>query len=248
MATIICKGHIFKNIDAVIFDKDGTLADSESFLRQLAIKRAELIAKQIPQLYQPLLQAFGVTPEYLNPTGLMAVGSHRENQIVAAGYISQMGKSWFDSLAISAQCFAEAENFLPTRGSISPLFAGSLDVLKTISEAGIKVGILSADSTKGVEEFVVNHQLSPYIDLMMGVDGSLSKPDPRLFLEACAQLLVSPKNTLMVGDSQGDISMAKNAHAGGVIGIYWHSPEANHLQSADVVISDLAQFTIVMDN
>ena len=244
MATITYKQNIFKNIEAIIFDKDGTLADSESFLRQLALKRAALISEQVPGLYENLLMAFGVTSEYINPTGLMAVGSHRENQLVAAGYIAQTGKSWFDSLAISAQCFADAENVLPTRGMLSPLFAGSLDVLQTISKAGIKIGILSADTTEGVEDFVNNHQLSPYIDLMMGVDEGISKPDPRLFLSACAKLGVNPQNTLMIGDSQGDISMARNAYAGGVIGICWNFPEANHLQSADIVISDLAQLSI----
>ena len=78
----------------------------------------------------------------------------------------------------------------------------------------------------------------------MGVDGSISKPDPRMYLSACAKLAVNPQNTLMIGDSQGDIFMAKNAHAGGVIGIYWNYPEANHLQAADMVISDLAQLVI----
>ena len=247
MATIICKQHIFQDIEAIIFDKDGTLADSESFLRELAMKRAALISEQIPGLYETLLTAFGVTPQYIDPTGLMAVGSHQENLIVSAGYIAQTGKkSWFDSLTISSQCFAAAQASMPTRSSISPLFTGSLDILQTISKARIKIAILSADTTQGVKDFVTNHQLSHYIDLMMGVDGALSKPDPRLFLNACAQLEVNPQNTLMIGDSQGDIAMAKNAHAGGVIGIYWNCPEASHLQSADVVICDLAELSIVI--
>lgn len=68
---------------------------------------------------------------------------------------------------------------------------------------------MSADTTQGVKDFVENHQLSPYIDFIMGVDGGLSKPDPRLYLQTCQQLGVNPLNTLMVGDSQGDIAMAK---------------------------------------
>jgi phosphoglycolate phosphatase len=38
--------------------------------------------------------------------------------------------------------------------------------------------------------------------------------------------------------------MAKNAQAGGVIGICWKYPQAPHLESADVVISDLAQLQL----
>ena len=244
MSTITCQQHVFKNIEAIIFDKDGTLADSEGFLRQLAMKRASLVNDRIAGLYEPLLKAYGVTPRYIDPKGLMAVGSNRENQLVTAGFIAPTGKSWFDCLDIASQCFTDAEKSLPTRGDTSPLFAGSLDVLKNIFNAGVKIGILSADTTQGVKDFVHNHQLTPYIDLMMGVDGGISKPDPRLYLNACASLGVAPRNTIMVGDSQGDISMAKKAGASGVIGIYWHSQEAEHLQMADVVISDLAQLVI----
>lgn len=242
---IRCQEKIFDNINAIIFDKDGTLADSENFLRELALKRARLIDANIPGIGEPLLMAFGVERDYLNPTGLMAVGSHRENEIVAAGYIAETGKSWFESLEIAKKCFTEAEKSLPTRGSISPLFTGSLDVLKLLSEAGLKLGILSADTTAGVQEFVNNHQLSPYINLMMGVDSGLSKPDPALFLSACAKLGVKPENTLMVGDSQGDIAMGKSAKSAGVIGICWKHPQTNHLASADVIISDLSEIKIL---
>ncbi|BAQ59605.1 haloacid dehalogenase/epoxide hydrolase family [Geminocystis sp. NIES-3708] len=244
MRTIICQKKSFENVEAIIFDKDGTLADSESFLRELAFKRARLIDAQIPGIYEPLLMAFGVENDYLNPTGLMAVGSNRENQIVSAGYIAETGRSWFESLAIAEQCFINAEKSFPSRGKTSPLFAGSLEVLQTLKQAGLKIAILSADTTAGVQEFVINHQLNPYIDLIMGVDSGLSKPDPRLYLQACEKLGVKPENSLMIGDSQGDISMAKNAQAGGVIGICWKYSSAPHLEVADVVISDLAQIKL----
>ncbi|BAQ66398.1 HAD family hydrolase [Geminocystis sp. NIES-3709] len=244
MVNVICKEKIFKNIEAIIFDKDGTLADSESFLRELALKRARLIDAQIPGIYEPLLMAFGVENDYLNPTGLMAVGSNRENQIVAAGYIAETGKSWFEALSIASESFNNAEKSFPIRGKTSPIFAGSLEVLQFLKQKGLKMAILSADTTKGVKEFVENHQLSDYIDLIMGVDTGLFKPDPRLFLQACDKMNVKPENTLMIGDSQGDIAMAKNAKAGGVIGICWKYPEAPHLNTADVVISDLADLQL----
>lgn len=244
MINVICKQKTFENIEAIIFDKDGTLADSENFLRELAFKRARLIDAQIPGIYEPLLMAFGVENDYLNPTGLMAVGSNKENQIVAAGYIAETGRSWFESLSIASESFNNAEKSFPHRGKTSPLFAGSLEILQELKQRGLKIAILSADTTEGVREFVTTHALDDYIDLIMGVDSGLFKPDPRLFLQACDTLGVKPENSLMIGDSQGDISMAKNAQAGGVIGICWKYPEAPHLQTADVVISDLAQLQL----
>ncbi len=242
---IRCKGRLFAQIEAIILDKDGTIADSEDFLRQLAIYRAKLIDAKIPGIYQSLLKAFGVGENYFNPTGLMAVGSNRENQIVAAGLIAAAtGKSWFDALTIAASCFQEAEKALPKRGYISPLFAGSLAVIQQLAAKGLKLAILSADTTENVKDFVETHQLTPYIDSIMGVDGNISKPDPRLYLAVCEQLGVKPENTIMVGDSPGDIAMARKANAGGVIGICWKFPDTSHLQQADVVIRHLAEIQI----
>jgi phosphoglycolate phosphatase len=245
LVSLTCGQKKFEQIEAIIFDKDGTLADSQNFLRELGIKRARMIDAQIPGIGEPLLMAFGIEDDCLNPTGLMAVGSHKENEIVAAGYIAETGRSWFESLSIARHAFAEADKYLPQRGSTSPLFAGSLEVLRFLAEAGLKLGILSADTTTGVKSFVANHQLSDYIQLTMGVDSGLTKPDPALFLQACQALGVEPQATLMVGDSQGDIAMAKAAGAAGVIGICWGNPEAAHLETADVAIAQLEEIKVI---
>ena len=80
----------------------------------------------------------------------------------------------------------------------------------------------------------------------MGVDSAyLSKPDPALFRQACQTLGVEPSATLMVGDSVGDIEMARNAGAAGCIGICWRNPVAAHLQTADVAIATLDEIQIV---
>jgi len=42
----------------------------------------------------------------------------------------------------------------------------------------------------------------------------------------------------MVGDSLGDIEMARGAGAAGCIGICWNKPAAAHLQAADVAIAN----------
>ncbi|MEW5860786.1 MAG: HAD family hydrolase [Cyanobacteriota bacterium] len=247
MVTIRCREVTFPNIQAVIFDKDGTLEDSESFLRKLGQKRSRIIDAQIPGTGDPLLMAFGINGDTLDPTGLLAVGSHGENEIAAAAYIAETGRGWLESRAIARRAFNEAEQFLKDAAP-SPLFVGSLEVLQLLFEAGLKLGILSAASTSRVEAFVKRHQLSPYIQLEMGVDEGPSKPDPALFVQACQRLGVAPSHTLMVGDSAGDIQMARQAGAAGCIGICWGKPEAAHLESADVAIAQLDEIQILDAN
>ncbi|HEY9666965.1 MAG TPA: HAD family hydrolase [Coleofasciculaceae cyanobacterium] len=245
MVTICCRNVTFPNIQAVIFDKDGTLEDSQAFLRELGQKRSRLIDAHIPGIGEPLLMAFGIDGQKLDPTGLMAVGSRRENEIAAAAYIAETGRGWLESLAIARRAFEDADYYLKDAANTSPLFAGSLDVLKFLWDAGLKLGILSAARTERVQAFVKRHQLDAYIQLQQGVDDGPSKPDPSLFLQACQTLGVEPSLTLMVGDSAGDIEMAHRAGAAGCIGICWGTPEAAHLEAADVVISQLDEIQVV---
>ena len=206
-------------------------------------KRSRLIDAQIPGIGEPLLMAFGINGNSLDPTGLLAVGSRRETEIAAAAYIAETGKGWLESLALARRAFEEADRYIGT--APSPLFVGSLEVLKYLSEAGLKLGILSAASTERVRAFALRHQLQDYVQLQMGVDSAeLSKPNPALFLQACQALGVEPGATLMVGDSAGDIEMARNAGAAGCIGIYWGKLVAAHLQTADVAIASLDQIQI----
>ena len=244
MVTIRCRDVTFSNIQAVIFDKDGTLEDSQVFLRELGQKRSRIIDAQIPGIGEPLLMAFGINGDTLDPTGLMAVGSRRESEIAAAAYIAETGRGWLEALKIARNAFEEADRYFKD-ATTSPLFAGSLEVLKYLSDVGLKLGILSAARTSRVQAFVKRHQLEPYIQLQQGVDEGPSKPDPALFLQACHTLGVEPASTLMVGDSAGDIEMARRAGAAGCIGICWGNPAAAHLETADVAIAQLDEIQLL---
>ncbi|NDJ23909.1 HAD-IA family hydrolase [Nostoc sp. B(2019)] len=242
MVTIKCGNIKFPNIQAILFDKNGTLEDSETYLRSLAQRGARLIDAQIPGIGEPLLMAFGINGNNLDPAGLISVASRRETEVAAAAYIAETGRGWFESLEIARQALDEAEKYIGR--TPSPLFVGSLEVLKYLRERGLKLGILSAATTQEVRKFVADHQLSDYIQLEMGVDEGPSKPDPILFVQACQALGVEPSTTLMVGDSVGDMQMARNAKAAGCIGITWVGKSEN-VQGADVVIHQLEEIQIL---
>ncbi|MBD2521598.1 HAD family hydrolase [Nostoc sp. FACHB-133] len=244
MATIKCRKITFDNIQAILFDKNGTLEDSETYLRSLAQKATRLIDAQIPGTGEPLLMAFGINGNLLDPAGLISVASRRETEVAAAAYIAETGKGWFESLKIARQALDEAEKYIEQ--TPSPLFVGSLDLLKYLRKGGLKLGILSAATTDEVNKFVAHHQLSDYIQLKMGVDEGPSKPDPVLFLQACEALGVEPGATLMVGDAVGDMEMARDAKAAGCIGITWVG-KSDNVRGADVVINQLDEIQILED-
>ncbi|BCL36418.1 HAD family hydrolase [Nostoc sp. MS1] len=242
MATIKCRDITFTNIQAIIFDKNGTLEDSEVYLRSLGQKAARIIDAQFPGTGEPLLMAYGINGDVLDPAGIVAVSSRRETEIATAAYIAETGKGWFDSLRTARQALDDAEKYLGV--TPAPLFTGALEILQSLSAAGLKLGIVSAASTQEVKNFVTHHQLTNYIQAQIGVDDGPSKPDPILLLQACKILGVEPSATLMVGDAVGDVQLARNAKAAGCIGISWINKPHN-VQGADVVISRLDEIQIV---
>ncbi len=242
MISINCLNRQFTDIQAIIFDKDGTLEDSGDYLRNLAQKRARLIDAQIPGVGEPLLMAFGVHDGGLDPAGLQAVGSRYENEIAAAAYIAETGRGWSAALDIVRGAFSEVDRVMES--TPNAMFPGCQESIESFAGARLKLGIVSAATTSQVVKFAHYHKLQPYFQVLLGSDLQFAKPDPRLFQFACQELGVNPAQTLMVGDSSWDMMMGSQGVAAGCIGISW-GRSMQPLKMADVSIEDLSQLQII---
>ena len=218
---IACPSIKYEKIAAIIFDKDGTLENSSVYWRMVGSERARLIDAQIPGVGEPLMMAFGIIDNTLDPQGLMAVGSREENEIAAAAYIAETGRSWSESRQIARSTFAEVaeSKYLSKTVKSAPLYEDVRETLQKLSNRELKIGILSADSTEAVKKFVAEHQLQDYVQLCRGTDNHIVKPNPQLLLQACKDLKVAPEQTLMVGDASVDMIMAKTAKVAGAVAI-----------------------------
>lgn len=242
MPSILTPTCQFTDIEAIIFDKDGTLEDSGDYLRTLSQKRARLIDAQIPGVGEPLLMAFGVRDASLDVAGLQAVGSRHENEVAAAAYIAETGRGWSEAVQIARQAFVEADRVMAS--TPAAMFGGCEIAIAAFAGAGLKLGIVSAATTRQVTQFVEYHQLQAHFQILLGSELEFAKPDPRLFRQACQQLGVNPDRTLMVGDSHWDMSMARQGGAAGCIGINWGRFGSTALAGADVTIAKLAELQI----
>ncbi|WP_028946775.1 HAD family hydrolase [Synechocystis sp. PCC 6714] len=245
MVSITVQGKTFTHIQALIFDKDGTLENSKVYLEKLTVARLALLEQEIPKpnFGDRLAGAFGFdrSNEQLDPGGLMAVGSRRDNIIAAASYIAEQGYGWFESLDMANSCFDEADRQIIANGDTCPMFPGVEKSLQFWQSQGVKVAILSAARQWSVERFIRDHKLESLVDVAKGSDQGLSKPDPALYLLTCQELNVTPEQTLMIGDAQGDITMAKGAGAQGAIAIHWPGYAMGNLLGADATITNLQE-------
>jgi putative hydrolase of the HAD superfamily len=85
------------------------------------------------------------------------------------------------------------------------------DVLKALTSAGVKVGLIS-NSHRPLDEFQSHFELREFISAAVSsADHGFMKPNPSIFLEALARLNVAPAGAVMVGDSlQQDVAGALN--------------------------------------
>jgi phosphoglycolate phosphatase len=245
LVAIRCKDKTFQNIQAIIFDKDGTLASSELFLRNLGHKRSRLLDAKIPGVQDPLLMAFGLDGDRLNPAGLLAIGTRYENEIAAAAYVAETGRDWAEALEIVRSAFVEADSYMKRKAEETPLFAGARELIQMLTEADIRLGVVSSDTTSNVEDFVQHYDLAAYFQLRMGLDHLPGKPNPVIVQQACTALGVAPEASLWVGDAQIDIQLAIAGNVAGCIAVTWSGTHPAQLRNADVVIDRFEEIQIV---
>ena len=180
---------------AVIFDLDNTLI--KSFTDYVKMKK-EIIA---------YLRKVGVESEVLTP-------KHTTVEMVkeAARQLKERGKTE-EEIASVMVGVNEVMNRVELENVDRALpLNGAEELLKTLKEAGVKVGIL----TRGCESYArgalkVTGLLS-YVDAINArVDLLQAKPNPKALLDLCRKLEVDPSEVIFVGDHPIDVICANVA-------------------------------------
>lgn len=236
--------HVLPNVGGIVWDKDGTLADSFPFLLDLAQRRVACIKKQVLGLQTSLLTAWG-TNGALDPTGLMAVGTRHENEIAAAAYIAAQGYGWVAALDLAREAFAAADQAVASKASLTPPFPGITPLLETCHSLGLPMAVISGDTTAHVTEFLQQYGLDRWITWSRGSNRDLAKPDPALFHQACDRLGVAPDQVWVIGDSDLDGVFARQGGAAGWISVTWGGSPPS--ATADAVVDQVSQLTVYPD-
>lgn len=88
----------------------------------------------------------------------------------------------------------------------------SKSILDKIKKQKIKLGLIT-NSSKSIASKVLNHfKLNKYFYVIMTLeDVKRRKPAPDMILKACRMLKVTPKSTILVGDTKNDIIAGRRA-------------------------------------
>lgn len=224
MATVRCGGMNFENIQAVLFDKDGTLANVERYLSLLGQLRAGYVAACVEGevcssasliLEPQLLAAFGQGDGWIDPSGLMAVGSREYTEVAAAAYVVATGKfGWGAALARVKAAFCKADEDLPLKVTQTKPLEGTFQLFSGLATADVTLGIVSSDVHREVEAFVEYYNCKDISWYCGASPDQLPKTHPDFLNFACESMGVRPGSTLVVGDSASDLVLAQQGAAG----------------------------------
>ena len=201
----------------MLFDKDGTLCLSGSYLTALAIARADFCGSLsgINNLQAPLLAAYGISEKGIDPAGATAVASRQNNLISTATVLAIHGVDWCQAQQWAETALAQADVALADRkAKLTPPTPGLVAMLQRLQERGITMAILSSDIGSSLEDFLLEHQLMHFFKAIYGADRNPAKPDPAAAISVCEILAVNPGACGMVGDAEADLSMAAAAGLG----------------------------------
>ena len=117
--------------------------------------------------------------------------------------------------------------------------------------AGVPMGTRSGDIDACVVQFIMNKCLPDAVDVQHGEGGPQNfprKPDPTGLLATIEELGSTPARTVYIGDSPGDIHVARNAGCYAV-GVDWgyHDPAdfAAEGWEPDLLVSDPKQILVL---
>lgn len=91
------------------------------------------------------------------------------------------------------------------------LFDGISNLLLTLRQQHVRVGIATGKSRVGLDHVLDTRQWRHYFDVTRCGDESFGKPHPGMLLDIMKVLDVAPQQLLMVGDTSHDVMMAHNA-------------------------------------
>jgi len=238
MAVLILRGQPLADatgtpfpIEAVLFDKDGTLCISEPMLHSLASARVfhacelllqrhpELPARKGDELGQLLQRAYGLCESAINPAGATAVGSRSHNLISTATALAQVGLGWPEALELSESVFAATDGLHGQGSEHRPIAtAGLHDLVQSLQDEGVFCAVISNDDEAGIEAFLASQNLRPRFQVLWSADHSPRKPDPAAVHAVCAQLGIQASRCALIGDANSDLRMAQQAGVPVVLG------------------------------
>ncbi len=171
--------------DLLIFDWDGTLADSAGLI-------------------------VGTTQAAIRDLGLPARENHQIAELIGLGLQDGLRRLYpeFDPAWVMAQLFAHRrETGLKIHST--PLFDGAAGALAALRDQGFRLAVATGKPRSGLEGAFDEHgHVRPLFEISRCADETADKPHPLMLEEILRETGVAAGRALMIGDTEYDVAMA----------------------------------------
>jgi len=198
----------------VVFDWDGTLADSTALIAAAIQQACHDIGEPVPD---------DTTARYVIGLGLADALAH-----VAPGLAPERHRD----LAIRYR-----HHYLSGDPQI-PLFAGAREMLDELNAAGLLLGVATGKTRVGLNRALEQQGIADRFVATRCADEGFPKPNPDMLLHLMDRVGAEPRETLMIGDTTHDLDLARNAGVAAVAVSYGAHAPAGLAQCGPLALLD----------
>lgn len=234
-------------IKGIVFDKDGTLVDflhTWGYWVELMLDRfsSELKRLKLAPLSSDSYVLLGVTHRYgqgvvdYDRQGPLSVGSLNDLLTIFALQGYHRGLTWAQARLLAVQCQQAASKQLEDEQRIKTI-PHVVELLQQCKQHQLKLAVATADDTLPARQQLNWLGIDSMFDTIIGHDSvARGKPYPDMIELVCRQLSLAPSEVVMIGDTNGDMMMARSS--GTIASIAYLSdsslhasdyPDADHL-------------------
>jgi len=171
----------------IVFDWDGTLADSTAII-------AESIQAACRDIGEP-------PPDDVAARYVIGLGLADALRRIAPALVAER----------HPELAARYRHHYLARDPEIPLFDGARELLSELGTAGHLLAVATGKTRFGLDRALVANGLQRRFHATRCADEGFPKPHPDMLLHLMDRLAVTPEETLMVGDTTHDLELARNA-------------------------------------
>ncbi|MDP8228334.1 MAG: HAD family hydrolase [Candidatus Electryoneaceae bacterium] len=224
MADIKVGREVIKDVQLVVFDKDGTLTDLYKYWSSMVGFRTDLICQRLFLKEADniaLREAMGVDLQRLRlkPQGPVGLKKREVVMQTAIDYLETIGFS--DTEQLCTDVFEEIDRHsLGHFDSIIRPIEGLYNLFDSLKKNSCKIAIATTDRTERARLAMEHLKIADQINLIVGADMvSNTKPDPEMVNLILSKLNVPRDKVIMVGDAMSDVELGVNAGLKASIGV-----------------------------